>query len=142
MSRSGILVLREPVSGALRLALTREVRIVKLPNAERVFVPQHKLTDYLLSTTHPSGRSKAAFFARFGFTRSRWESLSDALRSHARDHDVTLTEETPFGTSYAVDGPLTAPDGRTPLTRSVWFIETGEAIPRLVTAYPLKGGRK
>jgi N-acetylglutamate synthase-like GNAT family acetyltransferase len=72
---------------------------VKLPNAERVFVPPNKLTEYLLSTTHPSGRSKAAFFARFGFSRSRGETLSDALRSHARDHDVTVIEETPFGTS-------------------------------------------
>jgi hypothetical protein len=33
---------------------------------------------------------------------------------------------------------LVALDGRNPLVRAVWFIETGEAIPRLVTAYPLE----
>lgn len=127
--------------GRATSGLDWEVTIVKLPNAERAFIPQRKVTDHLLSTTHPAGRSKAAFFARFGFTRAVWESLADALWRHARDNDVAVTEETPFGTSYAVDGPLTAPDGRTPRIRSVWFIETGEAIPRLVTAYPLKEGR-
>ena len=85
--------------------------------------------DYLLSTTHPSGRSKAVFFPRFGLTEAMWESLADALWRHARGNDVTQTEKTPFGTSYAVDGSLAAPDGRTPRIRSVWFIETGEAIP-------------
>jgi hypothetical protein len=32
------------------------------------------------------------------------------------------------------------PDGRTPTIRSVWFIETGEEVPRFVTAYPLAKG--
>ena len=117
-------------------------KIVKLPNVDRAFVPERKLTEYLLSTTHPSGRGKAIFFARFGFTEAAWESLGDALRRHARESDVVVTEETPFGTSYAIDGPLTAPDGRTPRVRAVWFIESGEVIPALVTAYPLKGDRR
>lgn len=142
ISQDGILVVRERISSALSLVLTNEVRIVKLPNAERAFVTQRKVTNYLLSTTHPSGRSKAAFFARFGFTIARWESLADALRRHAQDNEVGQTENTPFGTSYAVDGPLATLDGRTPRIRTVWFIETGDAIPRLVTADPLKEGRE
>ena len=52
--------------------------------------------------------------------------------------DVVATDETPFGTGYTVEGALLAPDGRTPRVRVVWFIETGEVVPRLVTAYPLK----
>ncbi|HUF46630.1 MAG TPA: hypothetical protein VMM93_02380, partial [Vicinamibacterales bacterium] len=35
-----------------------------------------------------------------------------------------------------LSGKLIAPDGRTPLVRSVWFIERGEDVPRLVTAFP------
>ena len=34
-----------------------------------------------------------------------------------------------------------APDGRAPKVRVVWFIATGERIPVLATAYPLKGAR-
>jgi hypothetical protein len=32
---------------------------------------------------------------------------------------------------------MATPDGRTPLVRSVWFIDTGTEIPRFATAYPL-----
>lgn len=130
-----------PGSGASRWALIQGTRIVKLPNVDQAIVPQRKLTEYLLSTTHSSGRSKAAFFARFGFTAATWERFADALRRHARENDVVVAEGTPFGTSYTIDGPLVALDGRRPWVRVVWFIETSEAIPRLVTAYPLKGGR-
>jgi hypothetical protein len=48
-------------------------------------------------------------------------------------------EDTPFGTSYTVEGAMATPDGRAVQVRVVWFIDSGEALPRLVTAYPLKG---
>jgi hypothetical protein len=56
-------------------------------------------------------------------------------------YSVIAVEDTLFGTSYVVEGSLTAPDGRSRQVRVVWFIETGESIPHLVTAYPLKGMR-
>ena len=71
--------------------------------------------------------------------------LADALQRHAAEHDVVATEMTPFGTTYTIEGGLRAPDGRMPLVRVVWFIETGETgetAPRLVTAYPLKGAQR
>jgi hypothetical protein len=114
---------------------------VKIPNVAQAIVPERKMTDYLLSLTHRDGRSKATFFLRFGFTADEWEDLADALRRHAADYDIAEREDTPFGTSYAVEGRLLTPDGRSPQVRVVWFIETGETIPRLVTAYPLKGTR-
>lgn len=46
--------------------------------------------------------------------------------------------ETAFGVRYVVVGILSTPDGRGPTVRTVWFIEHGEEIPRLVTAYPAK----
>ena len=112
---------------------------MKIPNVAQAVVPERKITDYLLSLTHRDGHSKATFFLRFGFTTDDWEGLADALRRHAADYDVTGRDDTPFGTSYVVEGPLLAPDGRSPQVRVVWFIETGESIPHLVTAYPLKG---
>lgn len=51
---------------------------------------------------------------------------------------MTLTEETPFGTRYVIEGPLIAPNGRELQIRTVWFIEEGSRAPRFVTAYPLK----
>lgn len=112
---------------------------MKLPEYKSAIVPDRKITAYLLSLTHRDGRNKAAFFMRYGFTADDWQTLSAALKRHAADHEVVATETTVFGTNYVVEGPLLTPDGRSPRVRVVWFIATGERIPTLVTAYPLKG---
>lgn len=112
---------------------------MKLPHLDQVSVPQSKIVDYLLSPTHPEGRSKALFFARFGFTLEACDFLADALRRHAAEHEVAKEETSPFGTRYVVEGILRTPSGRTPRIRAVWFIDGGANVPRFVTAYPLAG---
>ena len=111
---------------------------MKLPQQERASVPREKITNYLLSPTHRDGRSKAAFFTHFGFMASDWEVLAAALKRHAIEYEVTSIEESLFGKRYVIEGMLTAPDGRAPVIRSVWFIANGEDVPRFATAYPLK----
>jgi hypothetical protein len=111
---------------------------VKLPNYQSATVPQEKITGYLLSATHRDGRHKAAFFTSFGFMPDSWQQLAAALLRHAADHEVAKEEDSPFGKRYVIEGIMKAPDGRTPLLRSVWFIETGADTPRFVTAYPLR----
>ena len=113
---------------------------MKLPNRNSSIVPQAKLTEYLLSASHPYGRHKAAFFMRFGFSRDSWEVLASALLTHASEHDVAAADDTHFGTRYTLEGRLRAPDGRTPIVRVVWFVEKGDDRPRLVTVYPLGSG--
>ncbi len=110
---------------------------MKLPNYDKAIVPREKIVDYLLSLAHRDGRSKAIFFSSFGFSVDAWQTLADMLRRHAAAHAVAKIESTPFGTRYVVEGEIDAPDGRTPLVRVVWFIDTGEDIPHLATAYPL-----
>jgi len=114
---------------------------VKLPNHAQATVAKAKITKYLLSTTHPRGRSKARVFTALGFTASEWQAFATALQRDAAEHDVTKVEDSPFGTRYTVEGLMRAPDGRTPTIRSVWFIERGETAPRFVTAYPREGRR-
>jgi hypothetical protein len=109
---------------------------MKLPNFEKAIIPREKITDYLLSPSHRDGRGKAAFFARFGFTAHLWQILAVALLQHAATHEVTKMEASSFGTRYVIEGNLETPDGRAPSVRVVWFIDIGEEIPRLVTAYP------
>jgi hypothetical protein len=112
---------------------------MKLPNLAQATVPEEKITGYLLSSTHRDGKHKAAFFMLFGFRLEAWQELATALLNHARQHDVVREEPSPFGMRYVVEGPLLAPDGRSPNVRAVWFIETGHGQPRFVTAYPLRG---
>jgi hypothetical protein len=110
---------------------------MKLPNAEHAIVPASKITLYLLSTSHKDGRHKAVFFQRFGFRLEAPDVLTSALLRHACDYEVAEAVATPFGQNYVVEGPLSAPDGRTPHVRVGWFIAKGEEIATLATAYPL-----
>jgi len=109
-----------------------------LPNAAAARVPEDKIVKYLLSATHRSGKSKAAFFGRFGFRAQKWEELAAALQRHAGENPVAATEATTFGARYVVDGPLIAPDGTVLNVRSVWFISRDGDAPRFATAHPLK----
>jgi len=111
---------------------------MKVPNAENAVIAPEKLRDYLLSETHPDGKHKARFFQAFGFSLDDWQSLGRAVRQHISDHEVARIEPSPFGIRYVVDGIMTAPDGRSPLIRTVWFNRNGEDIPQFVTAYPLR----
>jgi len=109
---------------------------MELPNRSQAVVPREKVVDYLLSTTHPTGRHKAAFFGRFGFGVENWELLVDALLRHVQENDVARQENSPFGIRYVVEGIMVMADGRDALMRTVWFIDTDNDTPRLVTAYP------
>ncbi len=109
-----------------------------LPNAASAEVPEDKIRKYLLSATHRSGKSKAAFFMRFGFSAQEWQRLATALQLHARENPVAETEVTEFGTRYVIDGPLIAPDRTALNVRSVWFINRDADAPRFATAHPLK----
>ncbi len=108
----------------------------RLPHAEKAYVPQGKIEDYLLSPTHTVGRAKAAFFATVGFSPSDPAALERGLLSIARHGEVTQQVSTEYGTKYVVDGWLHTPSGRQVAVRTVWIVEWGHSAPRLVTAYP------
>lgn len=111
---------------------------MKLPDHEKAFIAERKITRYLLSDTHEDGRHKAAFFTHFGFSVDAWEALEKALLMHAAEHEVANILPTPHGKHYTVEGELQTPSGRRPHVRSVWAIDTEGAAPRFITAYPLK----
>ena len=49
---------------------------MQLPHVSSATVDRAKVVDYLLSETHPAGRSKARFFRAFGFTPRRWRAMA------------------------------------------------------------------
>ncbi len=111
---------------------------MKLPYAEQAFIPEEKITKYLLNLQHPVGRSKAQFFMRFGFSVAGWKKLAIALYNHAQEHEVSTIRHISMGTLYAIEGVLHTPSGEYPLVRSIWFVPQGEKFPRLTSAYPLR----
>lgn len=107
-----------------------------LPNLHKATIERRKITDYLLARSHPTGRAKAAFFEDFGFTHGKPEVFEAALLNHASQNPVKETIVTAFGTKFTITGPLQTPAGIPASVCVVWFVETGEAAPRLVTAFP------
>lgn len=108
-----------------------------LPDRDRAHVDPAKITEYLLSQSHPDGRTKAEFFMRFGFRIERWQELADAIREVGVSNPVVAVVQSRHGVRYTVDGSLRTPDGRTPRVRTVWIVEPEGPGPRLVTAHPL-----
>ncbi|HYV00699.1 MAG TPA: hypothetical protein VE977_17840 [Pyrinomonadaceae bacterium] len=111
-------------------------RQMRLPNASLALVERAKITEYLLNREHPDNGGKADFFIALGFRADDWETMAAALRILAINYPVNLSVESPHGKKYIVDGAIETPVGKTPMVRTVWIIDTGETVPRLVTAYP------
>jgi len=117
------------------LARDFEHRNVKLPNADSAVIPPEKLRDYLLSSSHPVGRFKAAFFRALGYTDDDWERLEGDIRS-VLTNDAMVGEQTGYGQKLEVRGNITGPAGRNAEIVTAWIILKGESIPRFITAYP------
>ncbi len=109
---------------------------MKLPNRKNAQVPKEKLLDYLLSESHPVGRSKAKFFRNNGFNETNVGKLEKALLSIALINEVDDRKETLYGVNYIIKGSMKSPSGKLIFIKTVWFIGSEEIVPRFVTAIP------
>jgi len=112
---------------------------MKLPNRERAYVPPEKIQLYLLSQSHPIGRAKAQYLRNLrtcGFDERNAAAFERVLLDIAQSMDVIETEVSQYGSKYVLDGSVATPTGGMMALRTVWIIETGQAEPRFVTAYP------
>jgi hypothetical protein len=108
-----------------------------LPNAAGAKIPDAKISRYLLDPNHSvQAAAKVRFFEAYGFSRTHWRELRQALLDHPRLNSVTARIATSFGEKYEVSCSLATPDGRNPCIISVWITEPADPDPRLVTAYP------
>lgn len=113
---------------------------VKLRNGHLATVDHSKVVDYLLNEAHPDNGGKARFFVSLGFSREEPERLIKALRELAGQGDVAESSKSVHGEKYVVDGTLSGhtQESRRASIRTVWIIDRGGDVPRLVTAYPRK----
>ena len=109
---------------------------MSIPGAERAVIDPAKIRDYLLSTSHPVGRFKAAFFARLGYRSTDWQRLEADLRNLLTAHEGQAGQRSGYGRKYEVRGMLTGPSGKSASLVSVWMIPSGGDVPHFVTAFP------
>jgi hypothetical protein len=110
---------------------------MKMPCCASANVPIEKITDYMLSFSHPLGSLKARWFNALGYKLEKPNELAESLLSLA-SMDVVATVKTDYGTKYVIVGDITGPVGRTASVHSIWILSNGGSVPRLVTAYPSK----
>lgn len=106
-----------------------------LPDRERAYIPSAKLSNYLLSLSHPAGRSKARFLLAGGYRPENLEVLEQDLLSIAREVEIADMQQSAHGVKYVIEGSVKTPRGHTIRLRTIWIIE-GSRPPRFVTAYP------
>ena len=106
-----------------------------LLNATAAIVPPEKLRDYLLSSAHPIGRYKSAFFRSLGYAQEQWHVLERDLRAVLLNQ-TQPADATEYGQKFTVRGILSGPNGRVAGIVTIWIILSGETAPRFVTAYP------
>ena len=109
---------------------------MKVPNADKAVIAVEKLRDYLLNVDHQRGGSKAMILVAMGYSPDEWQRLEADLRQQYLTADCEFDGQTVYGQSYVIVAPLTGPAGRVVTFRSVWQVDTGSDMPRLVTMYP------
>jgi uncharacterized protein DUF6883 len=109
---------------------------VRVPNADRAIIEPIKLYGYLLSSSHPVGRFKARFFSALGYSSEGWQRFEADLRGQHLPQDAILGGPSHYGQKYEVRATLVGPSGRSARVVSIWFVRTGEDVPRFVTAHP------
>lgn len=110
---------------------------MKLPNADKVIISKKKITEYILSETHPRGKNKARVFKKFGFNRTNYLEFKTSLKKLVIREKVKKVIEISYGVVLVVEGIMETPVGINIKVRSVWIVRKGEVNPRLVTCYPL-----
>lgn len=110
---------------------------MKLPNSNKVIIPREKLTDYVLSETHSTGKFKARFFRNLGFDETNVNLFVRSLLKIAKSGEVKDKISTSYGTKYVLDGKIDSPLGKTAKVRTIWILEKGQNKPRFITVYPV-----
>ena len=109
---------------------------MQLPNADSAIIDAQKIAGYVLNVEHRRGGSKAALLLTFGYDSANWQRLADDLRQYHLSAAVDHTKATPYGMRYEIRAALRTPSGRLLTLRSIWQIDNGTTVPRLITLYP------
>ena len=109
---------------------------MELPNRHLAYVPEEKITHYLLNLDHPKGRGKAQGFRDRGYNESNIDTMVRDLIAVAQSEPVSSVRPNEYGLNYVIYGVIQSLIGGPLQVRTVWFIPHDGDIPCLATAYP------
>ena len=107
------------------------------PDWAESWIPEAKITGYLLSDATPKARARRRFFMDRGFSPEEPQLLMAALMDHLRLADTRiLSRSDQHGRTFVVQARIAAPDGSEPIIRSYWIVRADSARPQLTTVIP------
>ncbi len=110
-----------------------------LKNARNAIIDERRLTAYVLSPTHPRGRDKARIFrSALGYDLANCGELIEQIRRAILKREAVFIRHDRYGRHYRVDATLDGPRG-TARVRTGWLYDRGSDVPRLTTAFVLRG---
>ncbi len=109
---------------------------MKLPNREQAVIAPGKLREYLLNTEHKRGGTKARLLSQFGYDTANWQRLDADIRLYHLETEVDVVRQTIYGARYEIRASLQTPGGRALMIRTIWQIDEGTVVPRLITLFP------
>lgn len=111
------------------------IHVVKVPYYQSAIISDIKLTEYLLSLTHPVGKFKAKLFRGWGFNENNIDIFRKCLLSIVHTNKVVKIKTSQHSTNYEVHGKIQIPKGGVRIITTVWAIDIGKRTPYLVSAY-------
>ncbi|TVQ57537.1 MAG: hypothetical protein EA366_08385 [Spirulina sp. DLM2.Bin59] len=109
---------------------------MKLPNHDQAIINPSKLVQYVLNIDHDRGGTKAKKLLSYGYHPEQWQRLERDIRRYHLNMEVLRIKETDYGTRYEIQGTLMTPIDKPLVIKTVWQIDIGTTIPRLITLFP------
>lgn len=106
-------------------------------NLKNIIISKDKLVGYLLSDTHPTGKSKANFFQKHGYTKRNVDKLREQLLILINENEISKTINSEFGQKHIIDGKIHSQLKETIRVRTIWIDDPKKNEIRLVTCYPI-----
>jgi hypothetical protein len=108
---------------------------MRIPNADKAVIAP-EIRDYLLNPGHRRGSAKARLLLSCGYHADDWQILEADVRTQHLTADFNSGKANAYGQRFEIRAPLTTPSGRQIVFESIWQIDDGTDVPRLITMYP------
>jgi hypothetical protein len=109
---------------------------MRIPNADRAVIAPEKLRGYLLNPLHRRGGPKARLLMSLGYRAEDCGQLEQDLRTQHLTSEVTAVTRTEYGVRFDIVATIVTPSGTQYDFCSIWQIDEGSDVPRLITLFP------
>lgn len=126
----------EPVEAIELFQGIETISTRELPGWEDAWIPETKLTDYILNPASERGQHKAHLFqTELGIEQQHWRFLHDQLLGGFSEGHAAFHGESEYGTRWTVPILVTGCNEAVRWVTTGWIVQYSDPRPKLTTAY-------